>query len=75
MADDLIPTGESPSGHTAHPPGRGKGYRTEKKWKGIYPVYECNTCNFSTLNEKVIVDHVENAAENNERLRPSAPPS
>jgi hypothetical protein len=60
---------ESPSGQTAHEPGRGDGYHTSK-WKS-FPMYVCDTCEFSTLSKTKIVDHVENAAENNERLRPS----
>lgn len=60
----------SPSGHTAHEPGRGDGYSTGK-WKDL-PLYQCDTCHFSTLSKPKIEDHVENAAENNERLRPSA---
>lgn len=74
MADKPAPATsndqDSPSGHTAHAPGRGDGYST-KQWKS-YPMYVCDTCEFSTLSKEKIVDHVENAAENNERLRPSS---
>lgn len=59
----------SPSGHTAHEPARGDGYST-RQWKS-YPMYVCDTCEFSTLSREKIVDHVENAAENNERLAAS----
>lgn len=56
----------SPSGHTAHPPAKGKGY-SDITWKGN-PAYKCDTCDYAVLSKERIEDHVENAAENNERL-------
>ena len=58
---------DSPSGHVAHAPARGKGYTDTGRWKG-YVLYECLTCHFNSLNKTVITDHVERAAENNARL-------
>jgi hypothetical protein len=62
MADE--PTRPDPG--PAHEPGKGKGYH-EEKWKGM-PMYQCDSCHFNSMNEAIIQDHVENAAENNARL-------
>lgn len=59
---------DSGLGQVAHEHGDGIGYEV-KRWKGL-PLYQCGTCHFNTMVEQKIVDHVENAAENNERLHP-----
>jgi hypothetical protein len=46
--------------------GKGKGYHVTK-WKS-FPMYQCDTCHFNTLDEQIMIDHVENAKENNDRI-------
>lgn len=43
-----------------------RGY-TEKVWKGV-PLYQCLSCHWNTTDQAKIVDHVENALENNQAL-------
>lgn len=47
----------------------GDGFHlTDRKWGGLFPLYECDTCDYTSVDRAQIVDHVEMAAERNEEL-------